>query len=165
MAYGHYDIDPGPSPTLQIAVDVIAGQGWPTSKLIDPTAGSTTPIGVESNPLRARPPATLGYHAIAAASNNAANIKNSAGVLFAVHVFNNTTYPVYVKLYNKASSPTPASDTPVLTIGVQAGTPRDVLLTPKDFPTGISIAMVKNIADNDNTSLAASDCTVDVEYL
>jgi hypothetical protein len=109
--------------------------------------------------------ATSLYHAVAAASNNAANIKNSAAQLFAVHVFNAAGYPVYVKFYNKATAPAPASDTPVLTFGVQAGVSRDIPLRPAAFATGLGVAMVKNIGDSDNTSLAASDCVVDVEYL
>lgn len=109
--------------------------------------------------------ATLLYHAVAAATNNAASIKTTPGQLFSVHVFNMAAYPVYVKLYNKVSAPSPIVDPPKLTIGVQAGTQRDVTFAPADFPTGIGIAMVKGISDTDNTALALSDCVVDVEYV
>lgn len=108
---------------------------------------------------------TSDYHKISAASNNADTIKASAGQVYGVSVFNNAQYPVYVKLYNKASAPAPASDTPIRTIGVQAGVCRDVpIFYGLACATGIAIAIVKGIADNDNTSVAASDCAVDVDY-
>ena len=105
------------------------------------------------------------YHAVSAASNNAVNIKGSAGLVYGWQIFNNAGYVVYVKLYNKATTPAPASDTPVLTIGVQAGTSIQLVnSTGIAFATGIGIAIVKGISDSDNTSVAASDCVVNVEY-
>lgn len=110
-------------------------------------------------------PAMICYHTIAAASNNAANIKASAGWWHVISVFNNAGYPVFVKLYNKATTPAPASDTPIRTFGVQAGMQRDIVIPGGvAFSTGLGIAIVKGIADNDNTSVAASDCAVDVCY-
>lgn len=104
------------------------------------------------------------YHVVAAASTNAASIKGSPGQLASVHVFNNAAYPVYVKFYNKASSPTVGTDTVKLTVGVQAGLRADVTFKPTDFSTGIAIAMTKGITDADTTALLLSDCVVDVEY-
>lgn len=105
------------------------------------------------------------YHVVAAASNNAAAVKGSAGQVYGVRVFNNTTYPIYVKFFNKATAPTPGSDTVVATYGVQAGLARDVSIPPGfAFSTGIAVAMVKGIADSDNTSVAANDAVLEVEY-
>jgi hypothetical protein len=108
-----------------------------------------------------------GYHTVATGSNNAASIKGTAGQLYGVHVFNNAAYPVYVKIYNKATAPAPATDNALLidVIGVQAGTQRDwVQPDGKAYGTGIGIAIVKNIGDTDNTSVVANDAVVDVDY-
>lgn len=103
-----------------------------------------------------------------AASDNATSLKASAGQLYGVHVFNAAVYPIFVKIYNKASAPAPATDNALLVrrIGVQAGTQRDV-----EFPlgiacgTGIAYAVVKGVSDTDDTAVAANDALVDLEYL
>jgi hypothetical protein len=103
----------------------------------------------------------------AANSNNATSVKGTPGQVYGVHVYNNATYPVYVKLYNKATAPAPAADNALLVrrIGVQAGTQRDfAFASGLPFSTGIGLAIVKGISDTDNTSVAASDCLAEVEY-
>ena len=103
----------------------------------------------------------------AAASNNATSVKGSAGQVFGVNVYNNAAYPIYVKLYNKATAPAPGTDNALLTrrIGVQAGTQRDLTFAAGlPHSTGIGLAIVKGITDTDNTSVAANDCLVEVEY-
>lgn len=44
-------IDPGPSPSLSVGTEEIAGVQYPFTKLVDATVGSTTPIGTAVNPL------------------------------------------------------------------------------------------------------------------
>jgi hypothetical protein len=112
-----------------------------------------------------RPPLGLPHHLVSAGSTNQTSIKNTAGVIHSVSVFNNAAYPVFVKYFNKASAPSVGSDTPVWTIGVQAGVSRDV--TPPLgllFSTGIAMAIVKGIADNNSTAVVLSDCVVDTHY-
>src|ERR1700757_4598028 len=60
------------------------------------------------------------YHVVSAATTNAANVKASPGQVYGWRIFNNTGYPVYIKLHNTAGTPTPGSGV-VETIGVQAG--------------------------------------------
>lgn len=106
-------------------------------------------------------------HVIAAATNNAAVVKASAGRVIGWTAFNNAAYPVYVKLYNKATAPAPATDNALLlqVVGVQAGVGVSFLSEPGvAYATGIGLAIVKGITDTDNTSTAASDCTVDILY-
>lgn len=106
-----------------------------------------------------------GQHFVAAASNNATNLKASAGQLYAINVYNNAGYPVYLKFQNKATSPTCGTDTNVLSFGTQAGTQREFHTEEGiAFGTGIDYCLVKGIADNDNTSVAASDATVDILF-
>lgn len=106
------------------------------------------------------------YHKVSAGNNNAALIKGSAGQVYGWKVYNNGAYPVYVKLYNETTNPpTPASDTPFITIGVQAGTQAsEAISSGIAFGTGIGIAIVKGIADNDNTAVLANDCVADIFY-
>ena len=40
------------------------------------------------------------YHVVSASSTNAANVKNTAGQVYGVTIFNLAVYPVYVKLHN-----------------------------------------------------------------
>jgi hypothetical protein len=110
-------------------------------------------------------PAQSNYHAVSAATTNAANVKASAGTVVGYDIFNNGAYPVYVKLHNTAGTPTAGSGV-VRTIGVQAGT-RAVSPPGLSFAlgTGIGISIVKGIADADATAVAASDCVVDLSYV
>lgn len=113
-------------------------------------------------------PATSGgcsdYHTVAAATTNAANIKASAGQIYTVSVFNNAAYPVFVKFYNTAGTPTVGTGV-VHTVGVQAGT-LGGWSNPQGFAfsTGIGISITKGITDADATAVAANDCTVDVQF-
>lgn len=105
------------------------------------------------------------YHAVAAASTNAASVKATAGQVYAWHIFNNAAYPVYVKLFNLAAAPTVGTSVPTQTIGVQAGTAvNGVSPVGVYYNTGIAIAITKGIADTDATAVLADDCVVDLEY-
>lgn len=105
------------------------------------------------------------YHAVAAATTNAASIKGSAGIVFGWTIFNNAAYPVYVKFHNLATTPTAGTGV-VHTIGVQAGTAAPPLAVESGigFSTGIGISIVKGITDADATAVALSDCVVDIKY-
>lgn len=105
------------------------------------------------------------YHKVSAGSTNAAVIKASAGQVYGVQGFSVAAYPVYVKLYDKASAPNPAADTVIRTIAMQAGVRcDDDMFNGLTFATGIAIAIVKGIGDTDNTPVLANDCVVDVDF-
>ena len=104
-------------------------------------------------------------HTVAAASTNATSTKASGGQVYHVCVNNNAAYPVYLKLYNKASAPTVGTDTPVKVIEAQAGVP--YCLSSEDglaFGTGIAWALTKGITDADTTAVLISDATVELAY-
>lgn len=92
------------------------------------------------------------------ASNNLTSVKASAGQVYGYHLFNRTAGELFVKLYNKASAPVVASDTPVYTIplppygGVALTFPMGIA-----FGTGIAYAIVGGVADTNATSTAADD--------
>jgi DNA-directed RNA polymerase subunit beta len=71
-----------------------------------------------------------------AGSTNATNVKSSAGKLYQVSVYNNTASLKYLKIYNKASSPTVGSDTPIFTWPIPANGG-----FVADFPKGHDFSM------------------------
>jgi hypothetical protein len=107
-------------------------------------------------------------HFVSAANNNATILKASPGKVYKVHVFSVRTSPLYVKLYNKTTLPAPTGDGALIiaTIACQAGTWRDYVFDDggADFAAGIGYAVVTGIADNDNNPVAASDCSVEIEW-
>lgn len=107
---------------------------------------------------------SLTYHKVAAATNNAANIKPTPGTVTGWKIYNKAGYPIYVKLFNKATTPIPGTDTPQQTIGVDAGLSDLITSAGYTYTNGIGIAIVQGILDNDNTSVAAADCVVDIFY-
>jgi hypothetical protein len=108
-------------------------------------------------------------HFIAANSNNATNLKNSAGTVHAIQVFGIGSAPAYLKFYNKASSPTCGSDAVIKSIMIPAAPTAAngngaVMILDTAFSTGISYCVVLNIADTDNTSVAAATYSVNIDW-
>lgn len=106
-----------------------------------------------------------GHTAVSAASNNATSVKASAGRVYAIIATNNGAAARYLKFYNKASAPSPASDTPVATYMLPAGGGlcriTDIGLV---FSTGIAYAIVAGIGVTNNTSISADEVAVNIEY-
>lgn len=106
------------------------------------------------------------YHKISAGSTNADTVKASAGVVTGYYLVNTASAFRYVKLYNKASSPTVGSDTPRCVFGIPAVSAANLSLElPIAFETGIAIAIVVGIADSDATAVSANDVAVTLYYL
>jgi hypothetical protein len=92
------------------------------------------------------------------ASTNATSVKGSAGQVYGWYLYNNTSSAKFVKLYNKASSPTVGTDTPLFTIPLPANGGANVEFSLGiPFGTGIAYAITGAIADSDTTSTAADD--------
>lgn len=104
-------------------------------------------------------------HTVLAATTNATSTKASAGQLYHVCLNNNTSYPVFLKFYNKASAPTVGTDTVVHVLEAQAGVPVcEATEEGYAFGTGIAWAATKGITDADTTAVALSDATVELAY-
>lgn len=167
--HGNVTLNPGAAGATA-ATDDIGGVSFQKVKLNTGAAGVDGGPVTTANPLPVAQYAVASgggsdYHKVSAGSNNAVNIKNAAGQVYGIQGMNIAAYPVYVKLYDKATAPNPAADTPIRTIAMQAGVRcDDDIPNGLAFATGISIAIVKGIADNDNTAVVASDCVVDVDY-
>lgn len=100
------------------------------------------------------------------ASNNLTSLKGSAGNIINIDVFNVAAYDVFLKIYNKASAPVVASDTPIWTIPIKAGTGFSrAFPNGKSLGTGIAYAIVKLQADTDATNVAALDLTGSIDWI
>lgn len=103
----------------------------------------------------------------AAASTNATSAKGSAGRIYAIHGYNAATAVRYLKIYNKATSPTVGTDTPVKTLALPPGAgfafdwPHGYSLA-----TGIAYALTTGSADSDTGALTAADVVgLNVDYV
>lgn len=105
------------------------------------------------------------YHKKATADTNTAVIKNAAGQVYGLQVFNFKAATIYVKLYDKATTPNLASDVPVAVYPFfQIWMQPMELSKGIQFTNGIAIAITAGIADNDTTALAANDCILNLQY-
>lgn len=120
------------------------------------TAGDIT----ETGPVRSR----LGE----AASVNAANLKNSKAKVFSYEFANlNSTTWRFVRLYNKATAPSPPSDVALLVLKIAippGGVRTQTFIRGLDFANGLGIAVTGAVADNDATAVAANEVVGSVYY-
>lgn len=99
-----------------------------------------------------------------AATTNATSLKTTAGNVYALTVSNVTANAIYLKLYNKASSPTVGTDVPLMTIPVVANSFQAIEFgrLGARFSTGIAYAVTGAITTADTTAvLAGSLITID----
>lgn len=124
---------------------------------------ASTSYGLPVRPLR---DAVSTFHAIAAASNNATVVKNSAANLKAIRIANQVDTWIFFKTFNKATNPVPGSDTVKNTYAVQAGQRVDIIISDGGiaFSAGLAYAIVAGMADADNTAVVVNACTIDLEY-
>lgn len=185
----HQNVDaviPGTGATnLGKAIDAVAGANdvgvmalakrRDTPATITPADGDVAPLHVDSmgrlqiapavNPTPATSGGCLAYHRKATADTNTAVIKASAGQVYGIELFNFKAATVYLKFYDKATTPNLASDVPVLVIPWFQLWARTVdLPLGVQFSTGIAIAITAGIGDTDTTALAANDCVLNVLY-
>jgi len=105
---------------------------------------------------------------VSGASTNATSVKGSAGQVGFIFAGNTNAAARYLKLYNKASSPTVGTDVPVLTFMIPGNTAGSgfSLNIPAGvkFDTGIALALTTGAADNDTGAVAAGEITVNIGY-
>ena len=108
------------------------------------------------------------FKRIATASTNAAVVKASPGNLYTIVAIGFTSTVRYLKLYNKATTPTVGTDVPVMTIPVPANIQAAGVVIPVsvgiDFSNGISMAITSGSADNDTGVVVAGDVVVNLVY-
>ena len=101
----------------------------------------------------------------AAASTNATSVKASTGLLMSFTLTNTTASAKFFKLYDKATSPTVGTDTPVATFSIQAN--GAVAFTDPygvGFTNGIAFAITGAVGDSDTTAVSANDVHGFISY-
>lgn len=102
---------------------------------------------------------TLSHSILAAAGTNPTVVKGSMAMLRGGWVHNLRASPVYLKLFNKASSPTVGTDTPVYQIPLSAGYcgPLPDLIYGSQFSSGLGYAITAGQPLLDATGVTAGD--------
>lgn len=109
------------------------------------------------------------YKLNSAATTNATSLKASAGTVYMVTVSNINAAVRYLKFYNKASSPTVGTDTPILVFAIPgntagAGTNIPIPNVGINFSTGIAFATTTGAADSDTGAVAANEIIINIAY-
>lgn len=141
----------GTETDYQAFITDASGRLWVNAQASATTSGGWTP-----------------YKLISAASTNATVVKASAGQIGYISVSSVNAAARYLKLYNKATSPTVGTDVPVHTFiipGSTAGAGNQLTIPLGiEFTTGISFALTTEITDAGSTGVAASEITVNIGY-
>ena len=109
------------------------------------------------------------YHTlVSAASTNATSVKGSVGVIGTLSLTNTSEAWAFFKLVNKASAPTPGTDTAVINIGVAPNTTLDcsTAFAGLRMTTGIAYYVSAGTSLTDNTALpVAGTFLVNMTYV
>lgn len=107
------------------------------------------------------------YHRkLSAATTNLTSLADNPAVIGMLLIHNTSAAVKYVKFYDKASAPVLASDTPLFTFFIAAGTSLSVPVprTGLKFNTGIAYAITGAVGDTDATAVAANDIILNINY-
>jgi len=127
------------------------------------TSGTDVIMGV-----RATAGGLTQFRRLATADTNLAVVKATAGRVYSYVISNTTASAKFVRLYNKATAPVPASDNGLIlrTIMVPANgvAQHQVMAGLGGFTAGIAIDATGAVGDTDATALAASDLIIQIDY-
>ena len=100
-----------------------------------------------------------------AASTNLTSVRVGPATVFSISASNINAAARFLKIYDKASAPVPASDRPVLTLAIPAtGFIHLPLFMGMRFTNGIALAITTVAADTDTTATAANEQKVAISY-
>jgi hypothetical protein len=98
-------------------------------------------------------------------TNTGVVVKASPGKVFVIHAHNINASVRYLKIYNKATTPTD-SDTPIMTLPLATGFNRfDFTNLGVQFSAGISYRASTELADNGNTAPSANETILHLTYV
>lgn len=101
---------------------------------------------------------------VSAATTNATVIKASAGQIGYIYATNVNAAIRYLKLYNKATTPTVGTDVPVATIGIPGNTAgaggQFTVPAGIEFTAGISFALTTEATDAGTTAVALNEIVI-----
>jgi hypothetical protein len=107
------------------------------------------------------------FHLVGAATDNATNVKASAGQVYHITAFNLNASPRYLKFHNTAGTPTAGAGV-VRTVMIPGNTSGSGAVIPVPygfaFGTGIGITIVTGIEDSNTTAISASEVVIDIGY-
>lgn len=103
------------------------------------------------------PALSTAYSLVTAATTNAALVITGSKALGEIAISNVTAAIIYVKLYNKATAPTPGTDIPIMTIKVPIGETvlQEFGQLGKRFTLGLGIAVTAGAAATDVAATVA----------
>lgn len=106
------------------------------------------------------------FSLISAASTNATVIKATPGRVYGYSISNTNAAARYIKLYNKATTPTVGTDTPVRRICIPAGQTVHYHCPAglDGFTAGIGIGTTTGALDSDTAALSLADCLINIDY-
>lgn len=150
-----------------IATDNVGGVNYQRSKVVWGVDGVVTdastaaPLPVEIVPNGGG--GNSSHYKSSAASINATVVKASAGVLYSLALYNNSSAVAYLRLYDKATAPSGA-DTPVGCHGIpgNGGTAPPL---QQEFATGISYTLTTGAADNNASAVTLDQVKVNIGYV
>lgn len=102
---------------------------------------------------------SLTHRVHSAATTNPTVVRAGVATLGMIEVYNLSASYRFLKLYDKASAPNPAVDTPIWTIPLEPSGGYDKLPKPINFTNGIAYLITGAVADNDATAIGAADVT------
>lgn len=110
-----------------------------------------------------------GWSAISTAAVLSVEIKNAAGQVYGIQVFNTNAAPRFVRIYNQTGAPGSGDAANIVWRGIIPGNTAGAgfqipLPGPIACSTGIGIRASAAIADNDTTVLAANELVFNVQY-
>lgn len=110
--------------------------------------------------------ARSGHHLISAASTNLTSVKAGRAQLNAGVISNLNAAARFFKLYDKASAPDPAADTPVLTLYLPptSNTVVPVGFCGLNFANGLAYSLVTGIAITNAVAVGAAEHSVFLSY-
>jgi hypothetical protein len=129
--------------------------------------GSTLSYGVVESQQEIAIGSHTRHRALAAGTINATVVKATPAKLYRVNVYNAAAAVKFLKLYNKATTPAPGTDTSLLVTKIPiAPNSSQVLYFDEGhaFTSGLSYAITNLIADNDATAVTASDVELTIYY-
>ena len=101
------------------------------------------------------------------ASINVTVVVAKRGTLFNIAFSNIGTAARYIKLYDKATTPVPASDVPLLAIPVAANTANCINFGEYGFPmlNGIAYTVTGAAGDTDTTAIGANEVKLMISHV
>lgn len=166
MAFGATPVDANSVPLGSVYVPGVGFVALQGSTTTNTDGSSNQSTGVVAASVAATTGGTNDFHLISAATTNATVIKASAGQVYGYEIYNNNAAARFVKLYNKATTPTVGTDTVLRTIGIAPNSRISFHNTVGIvFSAGISIGTATGIADNSSTAVGASDLSIEIDWL